>query len=75
MTWNIKTARIWTDSIAARLSSARTLSDGALAALHNGLCEGCPVTPWPYGNATSINPLLVTLGASPGRLAKPQRPE
>ena len=22
--------------------------------------------PWPYGNATSINPLLVTLGPSPG---------
>ncbi len=37
-----------------------------LAAIHQGLCEGCPVAVWPYGNATPINPLLVTLGPSPG---------
>ena len=34
--------------------------------MHAALVEGCPVEPWPYGNATSINPLLVTLGPSPG---------
>ena len=75
MTWNIKTAGLWTDSIAERLSSARALSNGALDALQIGLCEGCPVTPWPYGNATSINPLLVTLGASPGGSPNPNDPD
>ena len=74
MTWNIKTAGLWTESIAERLSSARALSNGALDALQIGLCEGCPVTPWPYGNATSINPLLVTLGASPGGSPNPNDP-
>lgn len=26
----------------------------------------CPLESWPYGNSTSINPLIVTLGPSPG---------
>lgn len=59
-------ARLWGDSIRERVNSARLLSAAALAALHEDLCEGCPVDVWPYGNATSINPLLVTLGPSPG---------
>lgn len=61
-----ESARIWGDSISERLNGARSLSDPALAAVRGDLCEGCPVPVWPYGNATSINPLLVTLGASPG---------
>ena len=60
------TARLWGDSIGERLRGARALSESALSAVHEDLCLGCPVPPWPYGNATSINPLLVTLGASPG---------
>ena len=59
-------ARIWSDSIGERLRGARALSDSALSRLHEELCRGCPVPPWPYGNATTINPLLVTLGPSPG---------
>ena len=59
-------ARIWGDSISGRLDSARLLSGATLAAVHEDLCEGCPVAVWPYGNATSINPLMVTLGPSPG---------
>ena len=59
-------ARIWGDSIGERLDGARSLDGSMLAAVHEDLCEGCPVPVWPYGNATSINPLLVTLGASPG---------
>lgn len=62
----IETARIWGQSISERLDGARSLSSSALAAVHDDLCEGCPVPVWPYGNATSINPLLVTLGPSPG---------
>ena len=42
------------------------LNDATLSAVQQDLCEGCPVAVWPYGNATSINPLLVTLGPSPG---------
>lgn len=59
-------ARLWGDSIRERVDSARLLSASALAAVHENLGEGCPVAVWPYGNATSINPLLVTLGPSPG---------
>ena len=59
-------ARIWGDSISERLNGARALSDSALCAVQRDLCQGCPVAVWPYGNATSINPLLVTLGPSPG---------
>lgn len=61
-----ETARLWGDSIGERLRSARALSESALSAVHEELCLYCPVPPWPYGNATSINPLLVTLGPSPG---------
>ena len=61
-----ETAQIWGDSIRERIHSARMLSGSTLAAVHEDLCEGCPVPVWPYGNATSINPLLVTLGPSPG---------
>ena len=57
---------LWSESISRRLNSARVLDAAELAAVHAEFCEGCPVEPWPYGNATSINPLLVTLGASPG---------
>ena len=66
-----ETARIWGDSICERLRGARALTESALSAVHEDLCRGCPVPPWPYGNATSINPLLVTLGPSPG--ASPKR--
>ena len=61
-----ETARLWGDSMGERLRGARALSESALSAVHEELCLGCPVTPWPYGNATLINPMLVTLGPSPG---------
>ena len=57
---------LWSDSVSERLRSAGGLSERELEAVRAALCEGCPVEPWPYGNATSINPLLVTLGPSPG---------
>lgn len=57
---------LWCESASRRLSSARSLADSQLDAIQKALCEGCPVPIWPYGNATSINPLLVTLGVSPG---------
>ena len=65
---------LWSDSVGERLRSARALSEPELEAVHAALCEGCPVEPWPYGNATSINPLLVTLGPSPRQFAEPRCP-
>ena len=62
----VKGEDLWSDSVSERLRSADALSEPKLEAVHAALCEGCPVEPWPYGNATSINPLLVTLGPSPG---------
>ena len=61
-----ETAQLWGDSIRERLRSARALSESALSEVYEELCSGCPVPPWPYGNGTSINPMLVTLGPSPG---------
>ena len=61
-----RTAAIWSDSIQGRLRAARALTVREVVAKQTALSEGSPVEPWPYGNATSINPLLVTLGPSPG---------
>lgn len=65
--------RLWGDSISVRLESARKLNRDrtALEAMQQHLCVGCPVEAWPYGNATSINPMLVTLGPSPGGSPNP----
>ena len=63
----VKGKDLWSDSVGERLRSAGALSEPELEAVHAALCEECPVEPWPYGNATSINPLLVTLGPSPGK--------
>ncbi len=57
---------IWSNSAASRLTAVRKISTNDLIKIQESFCRGCPVEPWPYGNATSINPLLVTLGASPG---------
>ena len=61
-----RSAALWSDSVSERLSAARSLGKMELGSLHRELCQGCPVEPWPYGNATTVNPLLITLGASPG---------
>ena len=57
---------LWAASRRARLSSARTLTSDALDEVHEALCRGRDEPGWPYGSATSINPLLVVLGPSPG---------
>ena len=58
--------QIWSNSKKLRLEAAREINEDDLQKILEALCQDCPVTPWPHGNATSINPLLVTLGASPG---------
>lgn len=62
---------LWAASRNARLSSARDLTNEELNAVHDELCRGCTEPVWPYGSATSINPLLVILGPSPGNSPMP----
>jgi hypothetical protein len=57
---------LWAPSPLTRLKAARALRPEELKQIQDSLSVGCPVEPWPYGNATVINPLLVTLGISPG---------
>ena len=66
---------LWGESALRRLSAARSLTATQLSSIQRALLAGCPWKPhdlgddgraWPYGNATTINPMLVTLGASPG---------
>lgn len=57
---------LWASTPKERLRAARSLPADELAQIHKALGEHCPVEPWPYGNATVINPFLVTLGVSPG---------
>ena len=60
----------WAASRRARLLTARALSNADLNAIHKELCLGRTESGWPYGSATSINPLLVVLGPSPGNSPK-----
>lgn len=57
---------LWSDSCNERLAAARSLSKEDIQSLQESLCRGCPVRPWPYGNATPVNPMVVVLGPSPG---------
>ena len=74
-TSNVNRDELWGESASRRLNAARSLTARELSSIQQELLDGCPWKPadlvndgraWPYGNATSINPLLVTLGASPG---------
>ena len=66
-------AGVWGETASQRLAAARRLTEPQLESIQGWLCEGCPVQPWPLGNATSINPLLLTLGASRGN--SPAQPD
>ena len=60
------TENLWSNSISERLCAARALSESELAKARARLRADRPCPSWPYGYATSINPLLMTLGVSPG---------
>ena len=66
---------LWGASRTDRLSSARNLTSEELSAVHDDLRRGRVEPNWPYGSATSINPLLVILGASPGNSPTAWRPQ
>lgn len=57
---------LYSASVSARLRAAKYLSKAQLSELHEAMSSNCPVDPWPYGCTTVVNPLIVTLGASPG---------
>ena len=61
---------LWGRSRRARLKSARALTGEELSQIHGRLRKelphGEPAHGWPYGSATSINPIVVILGVSPG---------
>ena len=63
---SVSNPELWSPSRDNRLERARALSDEHLKAIRDALCKSCPVAPWPYGNATPVNPFLVVLGPSPG---------
>lgn len=49
-----------------RLAQARSLTTTDRARLLETLAEGSPYKPWPRGMPSSVNPLLVVVGVSPG---------
>ena len=59
-------SKVWSSIPSERLAAARHLSELELKELHVDLAKDCPIIPWPYGNATTVNPFIVTLGVSPG---------
>ena len=62
---------IWAASARERLQAARRITPEKLSRIHESLARDCPIEPWPYGNATVVNPMLVTLGVSPGNRPAP----
>ena len=64
-------SKLWGASRTERISSALDLTDEQIDAIHDDLRRGRTEPGWPYGSATSINPLVVVLGASPGTSPQP----
>lgn len=50
----------------SRLHAARAASEAVRRRTLAFLSEGCPHKPWPRGMPTSVNPLVVVIGVSPG---------
>ena len=57
---------LWSSSAKVRNKTAKIVTSEAEARFQNDLCNNCPADPWPYGITTSINPVVATLGVSPG---------
>ena len=53
-------------SFQQRLRAAHQLSKPELEPMIGNILSRYPVEHWPYGNSTSINPLMVTLGPLQG---------
>ena len=68
-----RSTALWNDSVSERLSAARSLGKVELDSLQRELCRECPVEPWPYGNATTVNPPADYAWRVPRRIAEPGR--
>jgi len=61
---------LWSSSPTHRLRAAKALTQQQLDQIHRNMLTNAPNGKWPHGQSTSINPLIVVLGPSPG--ASPQ---
>lgn len=57
---------LWGAHPIERLQAARVLKPQDLQSITKDFLKGCPLSSWPYGCNTSINPWIVFLGPSPG---------
>mgnify|MGYP001189453794 CR=1 FL=1 len=57
---------LWSASAVERIHAAKLVTADHEQALQKAICQNCPEEPWPYGITTSLNPIIATLGASPG---------
>ncbi len=57
---------LWASDGASRLAAARALDEASARDAAARLGRGAPGGRWPYGMPTSLNPLVVFLGVSPG---------
>ena len=55
---------LWSDDPAERFAAAQELT--LTAGWPERIAASAPVTPWPYGMPTPINPFVIFLGPSPG---------
>ena len=61
---------LWSSSPTRRLQAASALTPQQLSQIHKSMLVDAPNGKWPHGQSTSVNPLVVVLGPSPG--ASPQ---
>jgi hypothetical protein len=62
---------LWSDDPKERLDACADLS--VVSALPALMSKTAPMTPWPFGMPTSINPFVVFVGASPGNSPSSRR--
>lgn len=61
-----KNTQLWDSNPHVRLRAARDTGATNQDAIQKWVSSNCPVTPWPYGMPTVINPKIIVLGPSPG---------
>lgn len=62
---------LWDNNPRVRLEAARKMSQEEQNAIVEELCLTSPIKPWPYGMPTSVNPIVVIVGVSPGNSPDP----
>ena len=62
----IQLDNFWSHRPSERLDTALRIPESKIADLQKNISRECPVTAWPYGMPTVLNPYVVVLGMSPG---------